>query len=117
MKMSKQTFVFLISIFWVFLSSCTGNTNKKVQKDTVRELTSVEVSIKGMTCTGCEQTIQTAVSTLDGIQHIKASHIDGKAIVIFDKALTDSIKIKEKINGKGYIATKVTEVPAITITN
>ena len=104
-------------VLWVFLSSCSGNTDKKVQKDIVRELTSIEVSIKGMTCTGCEQTIQAAVSSLGGIQYIKASHTEGKAIVVFDKAVTDSTKIKEKINGKGYTATRVTEIPPVTVTN
>lgn len=117
MKTPKQTSFFSIIILLLFLSSCTGNANRKTQKDSVPEPTSAEISIKGMTCTGCEQTIQAAVSSLDGIQSVKASYTDGKAVVVFNKALTDTVKIKEKINGKGYIVTKVTEAPQGTSIN
>jgi copper chaperone CopZ len=116
MKTPKQI-AFPVIILLLFISSCTGNANRKIQKDTIAEPTSVEISIKGMTCTGCEQTIQAAVSSLDGIQSVQASYTEGKAVVVFDKTLTDSVKIKEMINGKGYAVTKVTEVPPINVKN
>lgn len=62
----------------------------------------IEVSIGGMTCTGCEQTIQAGVSKLDGIKSIKASHTAANAFIEYYPDLVDTLKIKEAITGKGY---------------
>ena len=66
------------------------------------EITSGEIKVEGMTCTGCEEHITTAIMELDGINHAKLSHTEGNAIIEFDKSKTSKEKIVDAINASGY---------------
>lgn len=90
----------------VLLMSCGGGGKKEVKEAAV-ESALVEVSINGMTCTGCENTIQTNLAKVPGIISVKASHTLGNAIVEYEPAKVDSVKIKEVVDGLGYDAVKV----------
>ena len=65
-------------------------------------LTTLDIKVEGMTCTGCEKHITTAIMELDGINHAKLSHTAGNAIVEFDKSKTNKEKIVDAINASGY---------------
>ncbi len=92
------------------LYSCGGN-NKKPEVETVAFVpASIEVSISGMTCSGCEQTIQTNVAKLDGVKSVKASFQTGNAVIEYNSAKVDSLKIKEAITGSGYTVKKFSAV-------
>lgn len=95
----------------LMLISCQGNRKDGAVKETFTAST-VEISINGMTCTGCEQTIQAGISGLDGVESVKATFTDGKAVVVFDPGKADTVKMKEIITGKGYTVNKFTQVPA-----
>ena len=85
------------------LLSCKSNT--KTQSETAEiniPVEKYEVKIEGMTCTGCEQTIQSAVNSLEGVKSTTASHVDGQAIVEVEEGKYDSIAIKKKIEETGY---------------
>lgn len=93
--------------------SCSGN-NKKTEKGELKmEASIVEVSISGMTCTGCEQTIQTRVAHLKGVKSVKASYITGKALVEYFPGITDSVKIKKSISESGYLVKKFNAVSSV----
>jgi mercuric ion transport protein len=62
----------------------------------------VEISIKGMTCTGCEQTIQSGISSIKGVKQVKATFKNGTAWVEFIPGIADTIQMKEKITASGY---------------
>ncbi len=96
----------LLLVMAVLLISCGGGGKKEV-KETVAESALYEVSINGMTCTGCENTIQSNLLKVPGIISVKASHTLGNAIVEFEPAKVDSVKIKEVVDGLGYDAVKV----------
>jgi len=100
--------VFLVTVLIAF--SCGGNGKKPEKTDSKMEAAVVEVSISGMTCTGCEQTIQTRVSDLNGVKSVKASFITGKALVEYFPDITDTLKIKESITGSGYLVKKFNAV-------
>ena len=70
--------------------------------DVSMEKSLVEVSIGGMTCTGCEQTIQAGITKLEGINSVKASYVTGNAFVEYFPGITDTVKIKAAITGSGY---------------
>jgi copper chaperone CopZ len=95
---------FLTAILVVFfIVSCKQTENSQQVSDaTSVNIVKYEIKISGMTCTGCEQTIQSAVTELNGIKNIKASHTEGNAIIEFDTALTDTNAIKLAINNTGY---------------
>ncbi len=94
----------LISIVIFLLTSCSNNqTTSKPSNDNLDvELSKIEVSIDGMTCTGCEQTIQASVSELPGINSVKASHVDSNAVIEYNVELVSISEIKDAINETGY---------------
>lgn len=91
----------LIISFFLLITSCGNNKNAAINKSEM-EPSLIEVSIKGMYCTGCEQTIQTRVGELNGVKSVKASFETGKAVVEYYPDLTDTTKIRESITGSGY---------------
>ena len=97
---------FLIAILFVF--SCSGNKKgeQAAKKFPASEPSYVEVSISGMTCTGCEQTVQKRVTDLEGVKSVKASFTTGKALVEYYPVVTDTVEIKNAIAASGYIVQK-----------
>lgn len=65
-------------------------------------LTTLEYDVKGMTCTGCESHVTTAVNKLEGIEKVSASFKDAKAVVQFDPAKTSPEEIQKAILSTGY---------------
>jgi copper chaperone CopZ len=52
---------------------------------------SIHLKIKGMHCTGCEETIENAVVTLPGVQKVHADYVKQVVDVEFDsKSLPES---------------------------
>ena len=61
----------------------------------------IELKIEGMMCTGCENRVQNALKTIDGVEEVKANHEDGSVNI---KA-NDNVEIstvKEKVEDIGY---------------
>ncbi|MEQ9221182.1 MAG: mercuric transport protein MerTP [Cyclobacteriaceae bacterium] len=61
-----------------------------------------DFNIKGMTCTGCEEHVKHAVSSLNGVQEVSASYKDASAQVKYDASIVGLDKIIETINKTGY---------------
>jgi copper chaperone CopZ len=116
MNTSKLISLAAILCFVIVLIACKGK-NTNVSANEKKTASTVEISIKGMSCTGCEQTIQTGIASLNGIQSVKATFTDGKAVVVYLPGKTDTVKMKEVITGKGYIVNKFTQLPSAEVTN
>ena len=84
--------------------SC-GNQKKSQLKNDAISASKIEVTISGMTCTGCEQTIRTNVTKLEGVSDVKADFKSGKAVVDFNPGLTDTSQIRNAITKSGYKVT------------
>jgi copper chaperone CopZ len=106
MLSSRITVGFLIIATAIILTSCGGGGKKQV-KETPQQTAMIEVSINGMTCTGCENTIQTNLEKVPGIISVTASYTIGNAIVEYEPGKVDTLKIKEVVDGLGYTAVKV----------
>ena len=63
---------------------------------------SVSIGVKGMKCGGCEATITKALESIEGVLHVKASHLDKKVDVEFDSALTDLDTLEDAITDAGF---------------
>ncbi len=61
----------------------------------------INFKIEGMECTGCERRIQNAVSSISGVEEVKANHENGTVKVIATDS-TDVDKIKDKISNLGF---------------
>jgi copper ion binding protein len=105
--MSKQINMknlIFIAIIAAFITGCSGKSTStdKAQATVAVADKTVTLAIEGMTCTGCENTIQEAVTKIDGVKSIKASHLDSTAVVSFDASKTSIAAIGEAITEAGY---------------
>lgn len=94
----------LIALIAAFTAGCAGkstSTDKASTTVVVADKT-VTLAINGMTCTGCENTIQEAVTKIDGVKSIKASHLDSTAVVSFDVSKTSVEAIGAAVTEAGY---------------
>jgi copper chaperone CopZ len=107
---NKRQNIFLTVLFIVLATVSCGKNKKSPDVGASMEKSLIEVSIGGMSCTGCEQTIQSRVGKLEGIKSVKASYVTGKALVEYQPALTDTVKIKDAITGSGYTVKKFNPV-------
>ena len=97
----------LILFLYILVAvSCSGNAKKSEKETDQQEASVMEVSIEGMFCLGCEQTIQMNVSKLEGIKSVKASFTEGNAIIEYFPGKVDTLEIKEAVTGSGYTVKK-----------
>ncbi|MFB6342446.1 cation transporter [Saccharicrinis sp. FJH2] len=108
----RNIFTVLSLVLILLVTSCNSKkstTTNSEATDAKIELQTYNFDVEGMTCTGCEQTIQANVRKLEGIQLVSASHTEKKATVSFDPDKTDTIAIKQAIVGSGYTVTGITQ--------
>ena len=60
------------------------------------------LKVKGMHCSGCEETIEHAVNRLPGVQKVKADYVKQTVDVEFDAKRIKEIDIRNAIKEKGY---------------
>ena len=79
-------------------------TTETTEEIIVANAQKVEINIKGMTCTGCENAIQETILAFDGVYSTKANHEKGVVILEFDSTKVDMANVKLAINDLGYEA-------------
>jgi copper chaperone CopZ len=94
----------LISLFLLLsLAACQQKENKAPAAATeVAALKSIEISVKGMTCEGCENTVKESVTALAGVTECTASFKEEKAVVKYDSTKTTAKQLEDAIAGVGY---------------
>ena len=92
-----------------------GMTPEECQKlCATGEYTHVNMSIKGMTCTGCENTISTCLQTVPGVVKVGVvSYKDGTAFVLVDSKKVKNEDLVTAVSTKGYQAEII---PAVSVT-
>ena len=83
---------------------------KPESAETPAATATIDLSIEGMTCTGCENTICSNIEKIPGVISVTASHTQGNAIIEYEPGKADTAKFKETVDGLGYKALKVTAV-------
>lgn len=61
----------------------------------------IKIKVEGMVCGGCEKRVQNALSTIEGVKSVTASHEDGVVIINADEKIDENV-IKEKIEDIGF---------------
>lgn len=97
--MKKIYFFILLSLV---LFSCNMNEAPKEVDKTMLNLVTLEISVEGMTCEGCENTVQTELLKLDGVGDVKASHVDKLVIVNVDTTVNKVKDLEYSIERVGY---------------
>ena len=59
------------------------------------------IKVEGMVCGGCENRVKNAISTIDGVETVEASHETGIVKVIAKNDIEQTI-IEEKIEDIGF---------------
>ncbi|MFB6120841.1 MAG: heavy-metal-associated domain-containing protein [Halobacteriaceae archaeon] len=62
------------------------------------------ISVTGLSCTGCEQTVTNALKTLDGVNRVEADHEADTVEVVAGDSVTDD-DIHAAIEQAGYEVT------------
>lgn len=70
-----------------------------VQRNQVEKIT---LAIEGMTCTGCEATVENAAIGVKGVLKAEASYANKEAIITYDKSKTGPKNIIKAINATGF---------------
>ena len=85
-------------------------TEVKLPVEASAKTVAVELAIQGMTCTGCEQTIQSGISSLKGVKQVKANFRNGKTFIEFIPEIADTNQIKERITASGYVVAGIKSI-------
>ncbi|HNP16840.1 MAG TPA: cation transporter [Fulvivirga sp.] len=64
------------------------------------------MTIKGMTCSGCEEHVKHEVNNLEGISEVNASFEKGNAVIKYNTDKVSEAQIEEAINKTGYTVVK-----------
>lgn len=59
------------------------------------------LNVEGMVCGGCENRVQNALKTIDGVEEVVANHESNTVKVVLKEDISEDI-IKEKIDDIGY---------------
>ena len=102
--MKKILIVILVIINGSLITSCDSSNTKSEKVIVVKESDIVRESIgvNGMTCVGCEVTLEENISKIEGVVSVKASHTEKNAIIEFDSTKTDIKTITKTIRESGY---------------
>ncbi len=97
--------VFFLSFPYLNINSLFTKVYQNKEGIDKMNLQEVFIPVEGMTCSGCEKNVESAVSRMEGISEIIADHTKSQALVKFDKNKTSVVKIVEVINAEtGYKA-------------
>lgn len=81
------------------------------QSDTASNPVMVELSISGMSCMGCVETVRSSIAQLEGIDTVSVSLEKATAFVVFKPSVTDTVSMRKAVELNGY---KVTAAKKIT---
>lgn len=105
----KNLYILLLIIPF-FFTACNNGTNNHSSEETnnrVKEVTAlktISMEVKGMTCEGCENTIESALTEIDGVVSAEASHTKAVTVVSYDSTKVSTQTIAQTINELGYQA-------------
>jgi len=87
----------------LLLSAC-ADQKKEVKNITVKksDIVMKSLGINGMTCVGCEVTLESTLSKIEGVVTVKASASTDSAAITYDKSRTDVKTITKAIKTLGY---------------
>lgn len=98
--------IIILLIIGSVLAACNSKTtseNKEQGVSTeVTALKTIELRVTGMTCEGCEHSVETALTDLKGVVSAQASHQKEITVISYDSTKVKPELLAETINGLGY---------------
>lgn len=59
------------------------------------------IKVEGMVCSGCENRVQNALKTIEGVENVVANHTKGTVIITSKNEVEENV-MKEKIEDIGF---------------
>lgn len=103
--MKKITLLLLITMVFIGCNqqdNADKNTINNTNVEAVTAIKSIQLNVTGMTCEGCENTVQDRLINIDGVISAQASYKSELAMVSFDSTKVSKEVIAEAINSLGY---------------
>lgn len=94
--------VFLLGAALLFC--CGKNHSDETPKATTVNIQKVKLDVQGMTCTGCEYGVETALKKIAGVTKAEADFASKSAEVEFDPKVANVDQLVEAVNQSGYQA-------------
>ncbi len=99
----KKILPFLFSVLLIVLFSCNNSTDSShSEQKTLGQIVEISIPVGGMTCGGCENTVNTQLLKFEGVVESNASHIEKQVIVKVDTMITSINDMKSEIERVGY---------------
>lgn len=81
-----------------------GNNLPESKEMAAANIRKVKLDIEGMTCTGCEYSVETALTKIAGVTNAEANY-EGKSVeVAFDPEVAAVAQLVEAVNKTGFKA-------------
>jgi len=101
MKFFSKSILLIFIIFNVLLS-CNSKSNKETVVVKQSDIVRTHIGVKGMTCVGCEVTLEHSLTKIIGVVNAKASANKNEAVIEFDQTKTNQQAIEKEISKVGY---------------
>lgn len=98
----KKLILLILPVLFIFASCNNSGEVKKDQLFNPDQLVEIQISVEGMTCGGCENTVNTELIKLDGVLDAKASHLEKLVIVSVDTNVSSVRDMEACISKVGY---------------
>lgn len=104
MKLNNILLALFTIINLSLLTACSSSNKNPENTIVVNEsdIVKEKIGVSGMTCVGCEVTLEENVSKIKGVVNVKASHTKEEVIIEFDSTKTDLNTITKTIKDSGY---------------
>lgn len=106
--MLKRSLFMSLSVLFAFalLVSCGQNAESEAQdtQAVAANLQKISLDVDGMTCSGCEYNVESALNKIAGVTAAQADHEGKSAEITFDADVADVQQFIEAVNGIGYSA-------------
>ena len=100
----KKLFVLILAI-GLFAACQSGNSKADKADSTTThavEYEKIEFDVTGMTCTGCENTVENGLKQVKGVKEVKASHKNNRVTIMVEKDKVNREELAQKIETVGY---------------
>ena len=100
---NKKTYSLVLLVLFFLVTGCTKSDDSEKIEIKKADIISQTLGVDGMTCMGCEITLEKNVSEIIGVIKVKASSDDKTMLVQYDKTKTNLSQIIKVVKEAGYI--------------
>ncbi len=100
--MKKILLLLFIAVLFAGCRQQAGKDDAAARAPSAAALKTIEITVEGMTCTGCEQSIENALGSLEGVTAVEADHQAGLTKVTYDTVVTTRDGLEAAIEETGY---------------